>query len=67
MGYCGHVGVVGGWVRDRYRPRFNGRVKVIYLQGEHTALGLGLVTDVGVLLVHAHHDLCWEEEGDRGR
>ena len=28
-----------------------------YLEGEHTALGLGLVADVGVLLVHAHHDL----------
>merc|ERR1712110_1276426 len=26
------------------------------LQGEDTPLGLGLVTDVGVLLSHAHHD-----------
>ena len=26
------------------------------LQGEHTALGLGLVTDVRLLLVHADHD-----------
>ena len=26
------------------------------LEGEHTTLGLGLVADVGVLLVHANHD-----------
>jgi hypothetical protein len=26
------------------------------LQGEHTSLGLSLVTDIGVLLVHANHD-----------
>jgi hypothetical protein len=25
-------------------------------RGEHTTLGLGLVADVGVLLVHANHD-----------
>mmetsp|Transcript_62306 Transcript_62306/g.109769 ORF Transcript_62306/g.109769 Transcript_62306/m.109769 type:complete len:430 (-) Transcript_62306:38-1327(-) len=26
------------------------------LQGQNTSLGLSLITDVGVLLVHAHHD-----------
>jgi hypothetical protein len=26
------------------------------LEGEHASLALGLITDIGILLVHAHHD-----------
>lgn len=32
------------------------------LQGENTSLGLGLVSDVGVLLAHTHHDTLEEKE-----
>ena len=32
------------------------------LQGEDTSLALGLITDVGVLLTHAHHHTLWKTE-----
>jgi hypothetical protein len=37
------------------------------LQGQHTTLGLGLISDVGVLLVHADHDTGHLRPADDGR
>merc|ERR1719487_1610744 len=37
------------------------------LQCQHTTLGLGLISDIAVLLVHAHHDARHLWSSDNGR